>query len=318
MPPIRKGKPPVGPPAPPVKPPLPPGPPRPPGPIVITPGGPPAVDPNPPQGPPVVGDGNPIPTPPRERIRYGLVSVHGIGPDEVALVIALPDNRVMASVMTVAGAGAKIAGLLPLIAPDHKGARKEASVVSLASDEITLADVLAQLQVLIVNSEQVNSRLAAIEEHLAGAETEQPPAPPVSTDVTFWDMFMAAPNPDPETWQPEAFTVYDRSRVLMQWRAQYSPKGVRVYQDVERQMSLIRHIYADPTDPVTVAFLEEGHTVESAVYAILSGRVDEIVQSVEFGTRQKDAVIRLGKHDAQWMFERDIAKAGQGGTPSGN
>lgn len=41
MPPIRKGKPPVGPPAPPVKPPLPPGPPRPPGPIVITPGGPP-------------------------------------------------------------------------------------------------------------------------------------------------------------------------------------------------------------------------------------------------------------------------------------
>lgn len=182
--------------------------------------------------------------------------------------------------------------------------------------EITLADVLAQIQVLIVNSEQVNSRLGKIEEHLAGVTSETPP--PADDDAEFWKQFMAAPLPDPDTFKPEAFTVYERGRVLYQWLAQYTPKGARIYTPVDKYMTLIRAMYADPLHPVSQAFQVEGISFESAVYAILSGRVDDAAATPTLASRWYGQVVALGKHDAQWMFDKDIAEAGQGGTPSGN
>lgn len=188
----------------------------------------------------------------------------------------------------------------------------------MADGEITLAEVLAQIQVLIENSEQVNKRLLAIEEHLAGAEQEQPPAPPPANDDTeFWAQFIAAPDPDPETFEPERFLAYERGRVLYQWRANYTPLAKRVFRNVAAEMALIRDIYADPAHPVALLFQRYGVDVECAVYSILSGSVDDLFDS-GFGARPEAQIMALQGKSAADLFTRDIGQPTGGGTPSGN
>ena len=194
-------------------------------------------------------------------------------------------------------------------------AQKSASKEKLMADgEITLAEVLAQIQVLILNSEQVNKRLSAIEEHLAGAETEQPPAPPVDDDTEFWAQFTAAVDPDPATFEPEQFVAYERGRVLYQWRANFTPLAKRVYRDVAAEMSLIRKMYDDPTCREAMMFQREGIDWETAVYAILSGSVDDLFDT-GFAARPLNQIRALAGKSSADLFAANIAGDKQGGTP---
>lgn len=185
----------------------------------------------------------------------------------------------------------------------------------MADGEITLAEVLAQIQVLIVNSEQVNKRLSAIEEHLAGAETEQPPAPPADDDTEFWDQFCAAPDPDPEAFEPEMFTSYSRGRVLYQWRAQYTPLGKLYYPQypVGLQMDYIRAM-RDPASAQAARFIRHGVDFETAVYAILSGRCNDLFDS-GFAARPDAQISIVAGKTAEQLFAADIAGDKQGGSP---
>ena len=164
----------------------------------------------------------------------------------------------------------------------------------------------------------MNKRLSAIEEHLAGAEQEQPPAPPPANDDTeFWKQFIAAPDPDPGAFTPEVFSAYERGRVLYQWRAGYTPTGKRVFRNVAAEMSLIRKMYDDPACHKAMMFQREGIDWETAVYAILSGSVDDLF-STDFAARPLNQIRALAGKDAAALFAADIAGDKQGGTPSGN
>jgi len=185
--------------------------------------------------------------------------------------------------------------------------------------DITLADLAAQIQVLIINSEQVNSRLAAIEEHLAGAETEQPPAPPATDDdAEFWAQFLAAVDPDPETFEPEVFDFYARGRVLYQWRAEYTPTGKRIYPavPVARKMDYIRKMWAADSAEAQ-PWIQAGVDRETAVYGILAGWCDEVF-ATGFGARPQSAILPLAGKSAADLFAKDIGGVVPGGTPGGD
>ena len=191
---------------------------------------------------------------------------------------------------------------------------------ALMAAEVTLADLAAQIQVLMLNSEQVNSRLASIEEHLAGAETEQPPTPPapVDDDAEFWAQFLAAVDPDPETFEPEQFTWYDRGRVLYQWRAEYTPTGKRIYPvvPVARKMDYIRKMWAADSAEAQ-PWIQAGVDRETAVYGILAGYCDGVFES-GFGARPMNDILPLAGKTAVTLFAKDIGGAVPGGTPGGN
>lgn len=154
----------------------------------IPPGGSPPQPPSPPdQGPPIIGgDPGNVPVPPRARIRYGLISVHGIGPDEVALVIALPDNRVSASVMSTAEAAVKIPSFLPLIAPDptQVGGRKEAT----AEHEVPTFE-----QEVLASLSEIRHGQNVILDYVAAPSAAETPA---TLPKTFWDILRFAADSD--------------------------------------------------------------------------------------------------------------------------
>lgn len=157
-----------------------------PGPITIPPmppgGTPPPLDP-PHTTPPIVGgDPGNVPMPPRAKIRYGLVSVHGIGPDEVAVVCALPDNRVSASVMSASEAAAKVSALISLIAPDPtKLGRKEVA----AEPEVPTFE-----QEVLASLSEIRHGQNVILDYVATPST--PVEPPASLPKTFWDILRSA------------------------------------------------------------------------------------------------------------------------------
>lgn len=184
--------------------------------------------------------------------------------------------------------------------------------------EPSLAEMFAAIQVLIANSEQVNTRLAAIEEHLAGVTPEPPAQPPADDDAEFWAQFLAATDPDPETFEPEVFDFYSRGRVLYQWRAEYTPAGKRIYPRVlvVRKMDYIRRMY-QPDSAEAQPWIQAGVPFETAVYGILAGYCDGVFDT-GLGARPMNDILPLAGKSAADLFAKDIAAAGQGGTPSGN
>lgn len=164
-----------------------------PGPITVTPtppGGTPPPQPDPPdEGPPIVGgDPGNVPQPPRAKIRYGLISVHGTGPDEVAMVVALPDGRTSSTVTTPSEAAVKIAALLPLVAPNPTKLGKSAMAAEV--DEhgpVTLEDLMAQSAYYAEEqAKQAEVILAEIRKTAAPVEA------PASLPKTFWDILRFA------------------------------------------------------------------------------------------------------------------------------
>lgn len=172
-----------------------------PGPITVTPtppGGTPPPQTSPPdQGPPIVGgDPGNVPVPPRARIAQGLISCHGIGDGQVALVIALPDNRTSASVMPVAEAGAKIQAMLPMIAPGPQTSLGKSAMAAEVDEHgpVTLEDLMAQSAYYAEEqAKQAEVILAEIRKTAAPVEA------PASLPKTFWDILRFANDSE---WPP--------------------------------------------------------------------------------------------------------------------
>jgi len=193
---------------------------------------------------------------------------------------------------------------------------------ALMAAEVTLADLAAQIQVLIVNSEQVNSRLAAIEEHLAGAETEQPPAPPATDELDLWATLLTTVEP-PE-WVTLPQTSFNRERALTQAWWGYSPiNGSQVLYEpgATQRRSFLRAIYSsdsvDSMPPLEAQFwtLMEKHGIswDEAAYAVLVG----LIRPSEWGSfsaRPDDEFISVAGKSLERLWH-DVADVRQGGGP---
>jgi len=163
---------------------------------------------------------------------------------------------------------------------------------------VTLEDVFAIVQ-------QIQKDVADLK---AGVPSEPKPV------EDFWAWFVSQPNPDPAAFEPVTYEVYSRD-VLMQWRAQYSPLGVRVYGavSVPNKMDYVRKM-RDPLSPEAQIFIGNGVEQETAVYAILSGRCNEVFGSAgKLGDRAINDVLPLKGKTAEELFARDIAGAVAGG-----
>ena len=204
------------------------------------------------------------------------------------------------------------------VRPGMADSRKDmAGKEKLMADTPTIEqELLAGLAELRHGLADLGDQIAALTARLDGQPT-QPPAQPVDDDAEFWAQFLAAADPDPETFEPEQFSAYSRGRVLYQWRANYTPLAKRVYRDVAAEMTLIRKMYDDPACREAMMFQREGIDWETAVYAILSGSVDDLF-STDFAARPLNQIRALAGKDAAALFAADIAGDKQGGTPSGN
>ena len=202
--------------------------------------------------------------------------------------------------------------------PVRPGAGKSASKEKLmADDKPTIEqELLAGLAELRHGLAILGDQIAALTARLDG-QPPQPHAPAEDPDVEFWRMFFSTPLPDAETFTPEAFTSYDRGRVLYQWLANHTPLGKRIYRDVAGEMATLRVMWEDSEDRRSLMFQEAGVDFETAVYAILSGRCDDLF-ATGFGARPRDQIAAIAGKSAADLFAADIAADKQGGTPSGN
>ena len=188
---------------------------------------------------------------------------------------------------------------------------------TLMADKPTVEqEILAGLAELRHGLAILGDQIAALTARLDG-QPPQPPAPAEDPDVEFWRMFFSTPIPDPGTFTPEVFTAYDRGRVLYQWLANHTPLGKRIYRDVAGQMATLRVMWEDSEDRRSLMFQEAGLDFEAAVYAVLSGRCDDLF-ATGFGARPKDQILALTGKTAEQLLLADIAGDKQGGTPSGN
>ena len=199
----------------------------------------------------------------------------------------------------------------------------------MADGEITLADVLAQIQVLIVNSEQVNKRLSAIEEHLAGVETEEPPVP--ETDP--WALALAQTEEPAGLDRPlTQFSRVDAIEYAVWRRSPLNGTRVGSEETHARNLAVVRDIYQATTtdeiqDPTARKYFKlastAGANLDVILWAPLVGLVDlfptgfqhldETAIQALAGTNKSDGFRQLTFEDAFYrLFPR------QGGTPSGN
>ena len=199
--------------------------------------------------------------------------------------------------------------------PVRPGAGKSASKEKLmADDKPTIEqELLAGLAELRHGLAILGDQIAALTARLDG-QPPQPHAPAEDPDVEFWRMFFSTPLPDAETFTPEAFTSYDRGRVLYQWLANHTPLGKRIYRDVAGEMATLRVMWEDSEDRRSLMFQEAGVDFETAVYAILSGRCDDLF-ATGFGARPRDQIAAIAGKSAADLFAADIAADKQGGTP---
>jgi hypothetical protein len=201
-----------------------------------------------------------------------------------------------------------LAALDRLLDSFFSGNGKLAKSVDEESQPIGLVDIWTSQQVLL-------EHVAAIEEALV-VKTPEPPKP-TDDDAEFWAQFLGAPDPDPETFEPEVFESYSRGRVLYQWRAEYAPTGKRIYPQVPvaKRMALIRDMAAAPdSHDISVWCRAHGVDFETFVYAVLAGYCDGLLLDSGFGWRIDELTSLPGKTAAD-LFARDIAGAVDGGTP---
>jgi len=185
---------------------------------------------------------------------------------------------------------------------------------TLMADKPTVEqEILAGLAELRHGLAILGDQIAALTARLDG-QPPQPHAPAEDPDVEFWRMFFSTPLPDAETFTPEAFTSYDRGRVLYQWLANHTPLGKRIYRDVAGEMATLRVMWEDSEDRRSLMFQEAGVDFETAVYAILSGRCDDLF-ATGFGARPRDQIAAIAGKSAADLFAADIAADKQGGTP---
>lgn len=190
--------------------------------------------------------------------------------------------------------------------------------------EPSLAEIFAAVQVLIVNGEQVNNRLAAIEEHLAGAVTEEPPTPdPEETDL--WASLLGATEEPGWVMLPQP--LFSREKALTQAWWGYSPiNGSQVLfePDATKRRSFLRAIWlsdsVDSMPPLEAQFwtLMQRHGIswDEAAYAVLVGLIRPFDWGGLSGRADDEFVIVAGKSlERLW---HDVADIRGGGTPSGN
>lgn len=195
-------------------------------------------------------------------------------------------------------------------------AQKSASKEKLMADEKPTVEqeILAGLAELRHGLAVLGDQIAALTARFDAPVTPEPPAQPADDDAEFWRMFFSAPIPDPGAFAPEVFTQYDRGRVLYQWLANHTPLGKRIYRDVAGEMATLRVMWEDSEDRRSLMFQEAGVDFETAVYAILSGRCDDLF-ATGFGARPRDQIAAIAGKSAADLFAADIAGDKQGGSP---
>lgn len=225
-------------------------------------------------------------------------------------------TAVINQALGVLGAPARATTVEPW--PPARPTLAKASKGALMAD-ITLADVLAQIQVLILNSEQVNTRLAAIEEHLAGAAAEQPPAPQPDASADVWDVVIAQTEPPAYVIEPQ--TAFDKERAISQAWWGYSPiNGTRVvFPPVDEQRrqwlaEIWRAKKVSDLAPIQQRFwvlLEKYLAVDAAFYAVLTGVVNPFKWG-ELGSRDENEFVEIkGKTLEQlWHMSADVRTGG--------